>query len=61
MTDKVVAEAVTMPPQSSLKLVSHGQGDKLYYTWEIKKYCDNLDEAMIDVVTIDKKMKEKYL
>ena len=57
------AAAVVFPPQSSLKLVSHGNPSKpesFYYTWEIKRYCDNLDVAMVDVVDLDKKMKVKF-
>lgn len=56
-------EDITFPPQSSLKLVSHGNVNKpetFYYTWEIKKYCDNLDEAFNLIVEMNKKMKEQF-
>ena len=58
----VVSEAVVFPPQSSLKLVSHGKPDTpaFYYTWEIKVYCDNLDFVEADVDVLNKKMLEKY-
>jgi len=55
------AVVVTIPPQSSIKLISHGKDENTYYTWEIKVYCDNLDLAFDDIKRMDKKMKEAYI
>ena len=61
--DKKDKEAIGMviPPQSSVKLISHGKDENTYYTWEIKVYCDNLDLAFDDIKRMDKKMKEAYI
>jgi len=58
--DKKEVMEVVCPPQSSLKLVSHGRDDGVYYTWEIKCYCDNLDSAFVELCCLDKKLKDKY-
>jgi hypothetical protein len=47
---------VTFPPQSSIKLVKYAKG----YGWEVKRYCDDLDQAFDDIVAMNKKLKEEY-
>lgn len=47
---------VTFPPQSSIKLIKYSKG----YGWEIKRYCDNLDLAFVDIVDMDKKLRHKF-
>ena len=54
--DVSVGEAVSFPPQSSIKLESHGKDEQRYYTWEIKIYCDDLDVCRDVLVKKNKEM-----
>jgi len=58
--DEYVASDTTFPPQSSVKLESHGKLGQRYYTWEVKVYCDDLDKALDEVDRIHKKMASQY-
>ena len=62
---KEVYEALgaEFPPQSSLKLVSHGNPEKpesFYYTWEIKIYHDDMNEALELLRVFDEKLRKLY-
>ena len=63
MSKEKVVEEIVMPPQSSVKLERHGGTDRtpMYYTWEIKVYCDNLESALADIKRIDIKLRDEYL
>lgn len=39
--EKIVGIIETLPPQNSTKVVSHGSGEKEYFTLETKIYCDD--------------------
>lgn len=61
MSKEKEVQAVVIPPQSSIKLVRHGKDDNVYYTWEVKIYCDDLVLAFNEIKRIDQMLRDEYL
>ena len=57
-------EAVNIVPQSSINLSRHlkktKEAEEEYYTWDIKMYCDDLNQAMEQVNLANLSMKKRY-